>query len=388
MTERIIVNAALPNVFRALLPYRGRPGRESRENFLTEAFAHFLATQNGARAAIIDKLAPNVFRVQRVAEIETQASIPDGSGSGRCIPDIRIRAHTSAGVPCEIWIENKWPSQASPDQLSRYLDAMATLSREDEVRRHLTLLTPRIADLQVIKALTPPLRLVTLSGTTWSDIHQVMAKAAVDTLGTELVVFMKEEGLGGLEIVNRAEAVDHFRRISESRKSHPFRQKLVRFCSMLLNEPRIAVMPDLQDAVVNDTYGRVCLWTGDAKVSLGFLYNPADHATAFLEPNTPLDICIRIEANPVGVDVEAIRKEFSWVASHLGRAGFSCDTSAGRWRTNRHTIVLGHYHAGFPFDQPTPQAQYEALLSIFSASLDAIFNDPKIARKVKGLKPY
>jgi hypothetical protein len=215
-----------------------------------------------------------------------------------------------------------------------------------------------------------------------------MANSSVDALGTELVVFMQEEGLGGLEMTSRAEASDHFLRISESGKSHPFRQKLWRLCSMLLHDPCIAAMSGLEDAVVHDAYGRVCLWAGDGKVSLGFLYNVTDHATAFFEPSTPLDICIRIEANPAGADVEAVRKEFTWVANRLEGAGFSCDTSAGRWRKNRHTIVLGHYREGFPFDQPTSQAQYHALVGIFSASLSAIFSDPKIARKVKDLAPY
>jgi len=386
--QQVLVNELTPNLFRALLPYRGREGRDSHENFLTEAFAHFLATQQAANIGIVEKVVSNRFSIEQLVSIETQKNVSHEASGTRCIPDIQIRARDNAGSAVEIWIENKWASPASSEQLSRYLDAMAKRSRKDNVPRHLALLTPRIGDRQVMTALKAPHRLVTLSGISWPEIHELMAAATLDAIGAELVVFMKEEGLGHLELLTRAEVSDDFRLLTKAGKSHPFRQKLRRLCNMLLNEPQIAGMAALKDAETHDAWGRACIFTADGKVSLGFLYDPTDHATAFLDPNMHLDICIRIEGNYDRASVAAERAEFSWLVARLDDAGFDCDISAGRWRSNKHTILLGHYRAGFPFGQPTAQAQYQAIMGVFYKSFSVVFSDATAVQQIQRLKSW
>ena len=82
MDAPITINGEAPNLFRGLLAYRPRIERESKENFLTEAFAYVLAMDPKVAAKIIEAFVEDRFEVKRLLSIETQVSLRDAESRG------------------------------------------------------------------------------------------------------------------------------------------------------------------------------------------------------------------------------------------------------------------------------------------------------------------
>ncbi|MBA3810842.1 MAG: hypothetical protein H0X27_04200 [Caulobacteraceae bacterium] len=209
---------------------------------------------------------------------------------------------------------------------------------------------------------------------------------------------MKQNALGGIEVVTLDEAKNYERLLkttagkTEAKSSQrEFRRKLKILCSTILQ--KIQNNSGLRDAYVQDGYGRACIMTdggggeGDYRVSVGFLYNPIDHKTAFVDPAKPLDIAIRIQAKPDANGIAAARKSLAPLAHKLEKLGYDCDPNGGGWKRNAHTVLIGQ-RTGIPLESQSGRAQAEALAPFFSAAFAAVFDDPKIRAAVRKLNPY
>jgi hypothetical protein len=74
MDAPITINGKAPNPFRGLLSCRPRAGGDSRENFLTEAFANVLTMDPKVSIKIIEAFVEDRFEVRRLVSIPTQVS--------------------------------------------------------------------------------------------------------------------------------------------------------------------------------------------------------------------------------------------------------------------------------------------------------------------------
>lgn len=368
MTQSILINGELPNLFRGLLSYRVRADRDSRENFLTECFAYVLAMDPKAATLVIQALVGTRFEVAELVGISTQVSLSDESGMS--LPDLMLDMRDTKKRTFEVWIENKWGSFAEANQLTTYLTKLR--ARSPETPKHLVLLTPRYSDAQIAEICMGKRSAVSLSHMSWSKIHEVVSTHCTRRITREFEQFLSEQKLG-LSAISLDEARAH-RTVQQRERvpvEHPFRRKLHFLCDRLLDDLDPA-SPLIEGAYRHDGYGRVGIWMLHHKITLGFLYDPEDHRTKFLDETRPLDIVVRIEGSFNRVEADLVRLKMASLTERLERAGFSCDN--GRWRSNRHTTVLGHYRPGFPFEL-SPSEQYLRVLEVFRSTLELIAED-------------
>jgi hypothetical protein len=368
MTQPILINGEAPNLFCGLLSYRVRADRDSRENFLTESFAYVLAVDPRAAVQIIQAFVGKHFVVAELVGIRTQVSLNDESGLS--LPDLMLEVRDTRNRAFEVWIENKWDSFADANQLTTYMRKLAVRSRDTP--KHLVLLTPRCSDAQVAELCMVKKSPVSLSHMSWSKIHEVVTSHCAHAITREFELFLSEHRLG-LVGISLDEALAHLKMQQHKRVpvEHPFRRKLKSLCDRLLADLDPA-SPLSEGGYTHDAYGRVGIWTFHQKITLGFLYDPKDHGTEFLDQTRPLDIVVRIEGALERKAANLLRPKMASLAKRLEKAGFACDN--GRWRSNKHTTLLGQYRPGFPFELSSLE-QYLRVLDIFRSTLKLIAED-------------
>jgi hypothetical protein len=377
MDAPITINGKAPNLFRGLLSYRPRAGGDSRENFLTEAFAYVLAVDAKVAIKIIEAFVEDRFEVKRLVSISTQVSLRDEASWG--LPDMKIEMLDRDNQRMQVWIENKWGAFADPDQLTRYLGYLDR--REPAVPKHLVLLTPRHTDAKVCPVSKSN---ITITYMSWSKIHEVVTAHRAHAIANEFEAFLSEQQLV-VRPITLAAAREHYRKVKakEDWSMTRLRENLETLCSRVLDAlPKTELSEDAYPVV---NYGRVGLWMFGARVTLGLMHDPYDHDSAFLDEARPLDLIVRVEGPYKKAEAEHERAHLAPLVRVLVKAGYECDQ--GRWRANRHTVLLGHYREGFRFDVRADE-QVQWVLDVFTSTLSVIEGDESLMKLLRNVRHY
>ncbi|MGH8237525.1 MAG: hypothetical protein ACREXP_10955 [Steroidobacteraceae bacterium] len=366
MDTPITINGKTPNLFRGLLSYRPRADRDSRENFLTESFAYVLAMDPAVAVRIIQAFVEDRFEVKRLKNIRTQVSLGDENGRG--LPDMMLDVLDRKNRTVQVWIENKWDSCADVEQLDRYLAHLE--AHEPTVRKHLVLLTPRHTDAKLCPVSSSNIALTHVS---WSKIHEVVTAHRARDITNEFEQFLGAQRLA-VQPITLVEARGDRKRL---------RENLWTLCRRV--QDGLAPTELTEDVSCRDNFGRIALWMFGCRVTLGVMFDPTDHASAFVDEQRPLDLIVRIERPYTKVNAESARARLSPLVAMLEKAGFACDQ--GRWRSNKHTLVLGHHRDGFPFDARADE-QVERLTEVFNSTQSLIVGDASLMKLLRKVKHY
>jgi hypothetical protein len=388
------------NVFMRLFSYHPREGHNPRENFLTEAFAYVLAKDARVQGPLIEMLTGGSVKSARVVRVDTQVLHQDEAFAGRCIPDAVIHGIDSSGEAFQLWLENKWGAPFSKEQISRYHRMIKRLALRDPGQPvHLAFVSH---DTSQVRAANLHMQRFRAGGKrtalAWRSLHDtIVSRAKGGTVAAEFASFLDRNGLGAVKKIS-LEAARAFARRRDRTKpiqegaytNEPFKRTLQAMCAAVIAEIEAHGIDVGQDLECHIAWGRVAAMTPDQKISIGFLYDPGDHRTAFLDLEAPLDICVRIIAECRGVanDVIAGRRDaFAPLRKELEKIGFDCNPDDGRWRANRYTVVLGHYRRGMPWDADTGAVQLDELSKIF-ADAWRVLSKPTYANMIRELPGF
>jgi hypothetical protein len=377
MDAPITINGKAPNLFRGLLSYRPRAGGDSRENFLTEAFAYVLAMDPKVAIKIIEAFVEDRFEVKRLVSISTQVSLRDETSRG--LPDMKIEVLGRDNQRVQVWIENKWGAFADPHQLTRYLGYLDR--QEPAVPKHLVLLTPRHTDARVCPVSKSN---ITITHMSWSKIHEVVTAHRAHAITNEFEAFLSEQQLV-VQPITLAAAREHYRKVKAKKdwSVTRLRENLETLCSRVLDAlPKTELSEDAYPIV---NYGRVGLWMFGARVTLGLMHDTYDHDSAFLDEARPLDLIVRVEGPYKKAEAEHERANLAPLVRVLEKAGYACDQ--GRWRANKHTVLLGHYREGFRFDVRADE-QVQWVLDVFTSTLSLIESDESLMKLLRNVRHY
>jgi hypothetical protein len=328
-----------------------------------------------AGVKIVEAFVENRFEVTRLLGIYTQVSLRDDTSRG--LPDMKIEVLDRDNQRRQVWIENKWDATVDPDQLRRYLGYLDQM--EPEVPKYLVLLTPRHTDANVCSVSKTR---TTLAHVSWSKIHEVVTAHRAHPVTHEFEAFLMEKRLV-VEPVTLAAVRENYRNVTQKENVNVtfVCENLRRLCERVRE-----ALPDTEltgDAEAVDNYGRVGLWMFDRRISLAIMYDPRDHASAFLDEARPLDLIVRVEGNYKRGQADPERASVAPLVRALERAGYACDQ--GRWRTNNHTVLLGHYRYGFPFDAAADE-QVRWVLEAFTLTLSVMESDESFMRLLRKVR--
>lgn len=387
------------NVFVRLFSYRPRKEHSPEENFLTEAFAYVLATESGVQAPLIEALTGGALHGARVDKVETQVSHEDESFAGRCIPDAVISGVDASEQPFELWLENKWRAPWNNAQLLSYNQMITNPKAPARAgAAHLAFIAGRLDQVRLAKAQMATFRTATArTALAWSAVHEIIAGLAAEgTTAAQFAEFLDRNGLGAVDRITLTAARAFAARPAGSKlkdeegqqPQEKFKRQLQAMCATIIDRLDAAGLAFAPDLRCHTGYGRVSAMSADWKVSIGFLYDTRDHRTSFLDPDVPLDICVRIQADPTEASPKSLaarRAAFAALRNELEGIGFDCDPADGRWRDNKYTVVLGQLR--MPWDALSGSAQAEALSDIF-ARAGAILRQPTYKRLIRSLPSY
>ena len=108
-----------PNLFEAPLIFHPREDHTPKENFLTEAFAYLLRTDEGVRDRWLSVLLRKNVEIVS-CEVQTRRTERDVDADTSIFPDLWISGQFSDGQTFEIYCEHKWDSHCDERQLSKY----------------------------------------------------------------------------------------------------------------------------------------------------------------------------------------------------------------------------------------------------------------------------
>jgi hypothetical protein len=386
MDTPVTINGEVPNLFSALLTYRPTEGRHSRENFLTELFAYVMAKDSRMATEILERFVGRRFKIKRLKAIHTQVSLRAEDGSNK-LPDMLFETIDSGDRPAEIWIENKWHAPADEKQLQNYLKGIH--ARASKAKKHLVLLTPRSGDAAVEKMSKLTATHVELSHVSWSAIHEVVTRHSgqrAQPLTREFEQFLMAQRLA-MAPISLTEAQDHWDAIKSrgGREPSVLRAKLFEMMQRVLYALPPSRILNGVEQIDADHWGRIGIFCPRSKVTVGVMYNPKDHASAFCVDSRPLDVIVRIEANCTLATARPWREKLSAVTKRLESAGVACDQ--GRWRSAPHTLLLGHHRAGFPFGLPADR-QVKRLAELFGSMLAIIESNAAAMQVIERAPAY
>jgi hypothetical protein len=381
MDTPILINGETPNLFRQLFAYRPREANTPRENFLTESFAFVLATDPVVAKPILQAFVGNRFDIKRLLALTTQKSLTSDEEEGRSLPDMMADVELVDGGHGQVWMENKWDSPADSEQLRTYL---RKLERQDKkLPKHLVLLTPRHTDA----AHCPKEKFATtVSHESWSKIHEVVKAHNFHPMTHDFEAFLTDAQNLVVRSITLTQALE-YRRLMEANedwKVTKLRDHLYTLCDRV--REALPVSDFTADKGTDLKYGRAGIWCYGGRITFGVLHDPADHKTAFVNPERPLDLFLRIEGPYLHKPEarEAMRKKLAPLAQILEARGFACDQ--GKWRTNLNTVLLAHDREPFPFDASADE-QVQCVLERFTQMLN-LLNKPQCAQIVSQVLAY
>lgn len=395
MDNTRVATAAAPeaqpeNIFTRLYTYRPRERLTPGENFLTEAFAYLLATDTTAQPALLNLLTGGRVNSGRVDSIETQSLREDEEGQNRFILDAIIFGRDAQGASFELWIENKWGSGLSEPQIKKYTAHLRPS------QNHFVFISPDGADVEKAKSiLAQEAAQGSRMAITWHAIYDTLTVLGGErSLRVEFAEFLRENALGGLRLITVDRAKAYAGHLADVRAAGPKKGRKGDVGEFLrdLKSLRSAALVSIEntsdiamdDIIQHDQWGRIALMTKDLRLAVGLLYDPTDHHSAFLNPERPLDIVVRVQARRKKNNLTSRRVTLRPLRTALEKIGYYCDPASGRWAENSYTILLGHYRDGFPFDAKTGQEQAKRVAEVFGKTW-SVLKRPEFAGALNAL---
>lgn len=279
-----------PNLFESLFDFHPREDHTPRENFLTEAFAYLLRTDQ----AVCNRWLSVLFGKSvedATCEITTRQTEKDLDADTSIYPDLLIDGQFSDGVAFAVYCEHKWDSHCNHAQLRKY----SKVCEKKGTHARLVFVGANYKQKREAEACFPDKSCKCLL---WEDVFNALVglpnKSAILT---EFLAFMKRHGLSPGQPLT-VETMTAFLQASEFIKS------LLNFGNKLHTDYSWDFIPRRFHAsnYVHDAYGRVGIRfeTEEWKPALtvGFLYDVTDHKVAFVNRDRGIDLVLRIEAMP------------------------------------------------------------------------------------------
>ena len=179
------------NIYHSLLTYRPREDRSSKENFLTEAFAHTLRTNPAiCRAWLSSVTGEPLDALRGPLDVETQGSFFAPDGKTWSIVDMVIRCGLASGGEVTVLSEHKWDSPADCGQLDRYLAIARTKSKGSVI-----FIAPTVTQIADVQHHTKEVKAIR-----WHEIYTFLDlhKSEADGI-REFVDFLALQGFGPQE---------------------------------------------------------------------------------------------------------------------------------------------------------------------------------------------
>ncbi len=276
-----------PNLFETLFQYRPRDGLTPRENYLTEALAYVLKTDEGALQAFLS----SIIGIKNVnlptVEIKTQEFELGAETSERSYYDLSVSGKDTGGRAFKVLCEHKWGSGIGENQLGKY---QHNLERTD-VRTKLVLITDNPSQAGEARDAGAKTRL-------WADVCTCLESVGGAGPATgDLIGFLRSQGLGPLE------KLSIYRMVSLV-ECWNLPDELVQYCRKL-EQRDWSIIPDSLRGEIHalHNWGRVALqmnknWREIPNLALGFLYEGRGHIVELTDKARGLDLIMRLEINP------------------------------------------------------------------------------------------
>jgi len=287
----IRVNGCSLNLFNALFQFHPREGHTPKENFLSEALAHVLATCDAACDACLTlATGRSVCAAQR--RIVTRATERDENMTA-IFPDMRVTGACKDGLPFDVCAEHKWDSPCDPKQIKRYLKLMhqsgdhrrfAFVCASYRQKRDALNCDPKMAGRVFL----------------WADVFQALESIPnkPDIL-IQFLDFMKSHGLSPGKPIEPTTMVAFI-------QSAGFLTTLEHSANKLNDEfdwdfiPKRYRMENTRS--VTNRWGRVAIEFATPEwkptITVGFLFDEWDHGVSFVNRQKGVDLLFRIETAP------------------------------------------------------------------------------------------
>jgi hypothetical protein len=306
-----------PNLFESLFDFHPREDHTPRENFLTEAFAYLLRTDQAVCNQWLSVLfGKNVE--EATCDIFTRQTEKDLDADTSIYPDMLIDGQFSDGFPFAVYCEHKWDSPCNPDQLRKYRKVC------DKKGTHARLAFVGANHKQKREAETcfPD---KSCKCFLWEDVFNALDTICDKTvILTEFLAFMKSHGLSPGQPLS-VERMTAFLQASDFVKS------LLNLVNKLNANYSWGDIPERFHAsnYVHDAWGRVGIrfeteeWR--PALTIGLLYDETDHKVTLVNRSRGIDLLLRIEAQPKNTKniqpvldaLEAKRKELKKTAGSV-----------------------------------------------------------------------
>jgi hypothetical protein len=274
------------NIFHSLFPYRPREDRSSKENFLTEAFAHTLrANPDVCRAWLATLTGEPLDALRGPLEVDTQVTLNAPDGKSWSILDMVIRCDLADGGELTILSEHKWDSKADCGQLDRYLLIAGT-----KAKARVVFIAPTVMQTAEVKQHTGA-----VTALLWQDVHDFLHKAGAEGV-REFVSFLALQGLGPQEPLS-------WPKLAAYVASRSVEKDCLRLATQLKDRDWTFLPARFQtsSAIEKLRWGRIGVelntkW--NPGLFLGFLLDGEDHQLTLVSPRTSIDLMLAFDADP------------------------------------------------------------------------------------------
>ena len=287
------------SIFTKLKSYTPTAGRDAREDYLTELFSYMLNNVEGLKEGYVDFLYSKLKEINNNKNeeitVETQVSIRNGR------IDLLIQ-NGSEGFICE----HKVYSGLSDGQISKYVEGMKEYNPTKKY--HTVLITASVMQHTQKADIT----------LTWADIYEFLDSFKMnntlqvidDFLITQLLSYLKEQGLGRYESISYDEIISNFRAID-------LKERLQELFASLSNVNWASEVPQLSsingklNPISNKVkWGRVGIdFFEEMKPGIfaGVLLDPTDHKIEPTDRDLGPDFIITLEASLHKDDIEFLK---------------------------------------------------------------------------------
>jgi hypothetical protein len=358
-----------PNLFNALFQFHPRDGHTPKENFLSEAFAHVLATCGPACDTWLSLALRRPVHAAQCQVTTRQAEYDEDASS--VIPDMRLKGVLKDGEPFDLSSEHKWDSPCNPGQLKTYLKLVA--KRSD---RHLAFVGSSHRQKRDALSCDPRMK---GRAFLWADVFEALdlLPNKPDIL-TQFLGFMKTHGLSPGEPIQTAAMVGFI-------KSTGFLASLGHTIHKLNDDFDWEFFPKRycgdKQRDVTSRWGRIAIefatpaWK--PAITVGFLFDEWDHGVSFVNPQRGVDLLLRIEAAPDD------QKNIAPAMAELARKRGILSTQAAsvlllgeRGNDNEHSLLIVRSCLGDLIEKTTTQQeQLETIHRTFKTWGESLFSD-------------
>ncbi|WP_123834170.1 hypothetical protein [Methylobacterium currus] len=326
------------NIFNSLFNWHPNDGRTSKENFLTEAFAHVIRSNAHCCSLWMQAIFSQDIDFDSVI-INTRASHRLKGEKNTIYPDMEISGYHADGRKFGLLVENKWDSPASKSQIFKY----GHLARQ-LYYSHLIFIAPNSLNQDIINEFNLNFPDIGFMVFTWKQIYNVLRNAA-DTQGLapEFLGFMKTHNLSPADPIE----ADMVRGFIEG---HGLANRMISLLERIRDNYDWKFIPsthkNVKDCKITSSYGRIALEIGtpkwDGAITVGFLTDNWDHKVPFSNNRQRgLDLIFRIEANPKhrdsGLEIASFVRAAVIDSGHIGGIIRFIGDKDNR---NTHTIVI------------------------------------------------